>query len=426
MRKFRTLAAVAALAAIALLVPATAQAVAPGQDRHHRGRPARLRLERLNLTTMTTEASPTPGGAPRRVAYATNLYVGVVAVAGICLTAAAIRLDGIVLDATFVGAAAARRARLVAGLRRCRRRSASASRSPASSCWPPWPWSAQPAPGSSARSWGPSTSGRAPLRARVFNSGMFATMGVVGGAAYIAVGGEPGGPWPVGTWQIVLHVGIPVLVADVVQFAVNLVLIAVVVRLAAGLSMRTQVVRILRSAGSAHLGYGIIAFIMVVLWGPSELGSASVFLVLPPLLVAQWAYGQYAEEIKGHERALHVLVAAVEAKAPHLAGHSTRVAELSASMAEHLGLRAQAGRRHPDRRHAPRPRPDHVVDRSGPEHRRGGWRRTGWLPGARGPPAPGPQLPVGRARRDRASSRRSGAQEDRGGDQPAGPRRRAR
>ena len=42
-----------------------------------------------------------------------------------------------------------------------------------------------------------------------------------------------------------------------------------------------------------------------------------------------------------HERALQVLVAAVEAKAPHLVGHSTRVAELSASMAEHLGLRSQ-------------------------------------------------------------------------------------
>jgi len=36
-----------------------------------------------------------------------------------------------------------------------------------------------------------------------------------------------------------------------------------------------------------------------------------------------------------------VLVAAVEAKAPHLVGHSARVAELSASMAEHLGLRSQ-------------------------------------------------------------------------------------
>ena len=105
--------------------------------------------------------------------------------------------------------------------------------------------------------------------------------------------------------------------------------------------MRTQMGRILGSSGSAHLGYGVIAFIMVVLWGPAGLGSASVFLILPPLLVAQWAYQQYAEEIKGHERALHVLVAAVEAKAPHLVGHSTRVAELSASMAEHLGLRAQ-------------------------------------------------------------------------------------
>ena len=58
--------------------------------------------------------------------------------------------------------------------------------------------------------------------------------------------------------------------------------------------------------------------------------------------MAEWAYRQYAEEVKGHERALHVLVAAVEAKAPHLDGHSTRVADLSASMAEQLGLRSQA------------------------------------------------------------------------------------
>ena len=78
-----------------------------------------------------------------------------------------------------------------------------------------------------------------------------------------------------------------------------------------------------------------------MLWGPARLGSASVLLILPPLLVAQWAYRQYSEEVKGHERALDVLVAAVEAKAPHLVGHSARVAELSASMAEHLGLRSQ-------------------------------------------------------------------------------------
>ncbi|HYN66829.1 MAG TPA: HD domain-containing phosphohydrolase [Ornithinibacter sp.] len=289
---------------------------------------------------MTTEAPPPEGGAARRVPDATNIYVGAVAAVGICLTAAAIRLDGIKFDPTFwvllllamlawwFGSVDIAAGRVRLSFTSIVMLAAMALVGPAGA-------------GIVGMVMGPFETGRAPLRARVFNAGMFATMGVVGGAAYTAAGGVSGGTDPVGTWQVVLRIGIPVLVADVVQFAINVVLIAIVVRLAAGLSMRTQMGRILSSAGAAHLGYGVIAFIMVVLWGPADLGSASVFLILPPLLVAQWAYRQYAEEIKGHERALHVLVAAVEAKAPHLVGHSTRVAELSAFMAEHLGLRAQ-------------------------------------------------------------------------------------
>lgn len=289
---------------------------------------------------MTTEAPPTAGGAPRRVAYATNIYVGIVAAAGACLTAAAIRVDGIVIDATFgvlmllavlawlLGSVDIDGGRASVSFTGIVMLAAMALVGPAGA-------------GIVGTVIGPFHAGRAPMRARVFNAGMFATMGVVGGAAYIAAGGEPGGEWPMGTWQIVVHIGIPVLVANVVEFAVNVVLIAIVVRLAAGLSMRTQMGRILGSSGTAHLGYGIIAFIMVVLWGPAGLGSASVFLILPPLLAAQWAYRQYADEINGHERALQVLVAAVEAKAPHLVGHSARVAELSAYMAEHVGLRSQ-------------------------------------------------------------------------------------
>lgn len=289
---------------------------------------------------MTTEASPTAGGAPRRVAYATNIYVGAVAATGICLTAAAIRLDGITVDATFgvllllallswlLGSVESDGGRTQVSLSGIVMLAAMALVGPAGA-------------GIVGTLVGPFDNGRAPMRARIFNAGMFATMGVVGGGAYIVAGGRPGGPWPAGTWEIALQIGIPVLVADIVQFAVNLVLLGLVVRLAAGVSMRTQMGQIISSSGSAQIGYGIIAFILVVLWGPARLGSASVFLILPPLLAAQWAYRQYAEERKGHDRALHVLVAAVEAKAPHLTGHSTRVAELSASMAEHLGLRAQ-------------------------------------------------------------------------------------
>ena len=289
---------------------------------------------------MTDEAPQPPRGASRRGGLATSVYVGVVAAVGVCLTAAAIRVDGIAFDPTFwvfallamltwwFGSMEVDAGRVNLSFTGIVLLAAIALVGPAGA-------------GIIGTIMGPFEQGRAPLRARVFNTGMFATMGVLGGAAYIAVGGVPGSAAPSGTKELVLHIGLPVLFADVVQFVVNLVLIAIVVRLAAGLSMRTQMGRLLGSAGPAHLGYGIIAFIMVVLWGPAGLGSASVFLILPPLLVAQWAYGQYSEEVKGHERALGVLVAAVEAKAPHLVGHSARVAELSASMAEHLGLRAQ-------------------------------------------------------------------------------------
>ena len=259
---------------------------------------------------------------------------------GLCLTSAAIRLDGLKLDADFwvfmllavlawwFGSVEVDAGRVTLSFTGIVMLAAMSLIGPAGA-------------GIVGMTMGPFHDGVAPLRARVFNSGMFATLGVAGGAAYIVAGGDPGGLEPLGTWQTMLQIGIPMLVADVVQFAINLVLIAVVIRLAAGLSMRTQMGRILGSSGPAQLGYGVIAFSMVVLWGPAGLGSASVFLILPPLLVAQWAYRQYAEEVHAHERALQVLVAAVEAKAPHLVGHSTRVAELSASMAEHLGLRSQ-------------------------------------------------------------------------------------
>ena len=97
---------------------------------------------------------------------------------------------------------------------------------------------------------------------------------------------------PVGTWQIVRHVGIPILVADVVQLVVNLVLLAVVIRLAAGMPMRTQIGRLLGTSGPAHLGYGVIAFILVVLWEP---GGAGLGERLPhPPAARSWPSGPTA------------------------------------------------------------------------------------------------------------------------------------
>lgn len=189
---------------------------------------------------------------------------------------------------------------------------------------------------------GPLQRGSVPLRARVFNTGMSATLGVLGATAYLAAGGRHDSSGLLGAWEILRGIGLPILLADLVQVAANLLLLTGVLRVVRRVPMRAQMAQLVRTSGAGYLGYGIIAFLLIVLWQPGELGPASIVLVLAPLLVARWAYLQYAEEFKAHERALHVLVAAVETKAPHLVGHSARVAELSAHMAEHLGLRSHA------------------------------------------------------------------------------------
>lgn len=188
---------------------------------------------------------------------------------------------------------------------------------------------------------GPLERGSVPVVARVFNLGMCGTLGVLGGAAFLAAGGTLDSAHLLGAWDIIRWLGIPILVAGLVQLAVNFLLVGGVLKVSQGAALWSQVAYLIRSYGPVYLGYGVVAFLMVVLWEPAGLGPTSVALVLAPLLVARWAYVQYGEEVVGHERALHVLVAAVEAKAPHLTGHSARVAELSGFMAEHLGLRAQ-------------------------------------------------------------------------------------
>ena len=178
---------------------------------------------------MTTEASPTPGGAPRRVAYATNVYVGVVAAVGVCLTAAAIRLDGIVVQRHLLGGPV-----LLAcwrgGWARSDRR------------WPDCSLSftgivmlaamalVGPAgAGIVGMIMGPfDTAPRPPARARVqlrASSRRWASSVV---PPTSRPGVSPGAPGRWARGRSSCTSGIPVLVADVVQFVVNLVLLAIV------------------------------------------------------------------------------------------------------------------------------------------------------------------------------------------------------
>ncbi|MGL5825672.1 MAG: HD domain-containing phosphohydrolase, partial [Nocardioides sp.] len=179
------------------------------------------------------------------------------------------------------------------------------------------------------------------LQGRVFNSAQFSSFSCLAGITFQISGGTLHPDSLTDVAGVAAHLVVPMLLAHVVLVLSNLVLLAGMLRVARGVPMRLQLTALLGGIGLGYLGYGIIALILVVLWVPAGLGIVAALVVLAPLLVAHWTYRQHAEELQSQQRVLGVLVAAVEAKAPHLAGHSARVAELSGHMAEHLGLGPQ-------------------------------------------------------------------------------------
>jgi len=152
------------------------------------------------------------------------------------------------------------------------------------------------------------------------------------------------------------------MVADIAQALSNALILSGIVRLTQGTPIRRFVPGMLGSSGPIYVGYGIIGFLFVVLWIPAGVGPFSALLILAPLFVARWAFVQYGDEERAHERTLSALVAAVETKDLYTRGHSERVAVLCELMASSLvdepsgdrglGLSCDAARhrqaRHPD------------------------------------------------------------------------------
>lgn len=182
------------------------------------------------------------------------------------------------------------------------------------------------------------TTRRIPLRRRVFNMAMVSSSAMVGGFAYEWTGGSFALTELNGAMPLLWHVGLPIVVADLVNLAVNAVLVAGVIRVTAGVPMRLQLRDMLTGSGPSQFAYGIIAFLVVIMWLPGKLGPVAVLVGLAPLAGARWALLQYGEERDARERALGALVTAIETRAPRLEGHSARVSMMAAMMAQELGL----------------------------------------------------------------------------------------
>ena len=87
----------------------------------------------------------------------------------------------------------------------------------------------------------------------------------------------------------------------------------------------------------SYVGYGLLGLLFAVLWNWSSPFAA--VLVLLPLLVARWAWMQFALQQQAYEATIRTLVQAVETKDHYTRGHSERVAKASVMIARVLGIR---------------------------------------------------------------------------------------
>lgn len=173
----------------------------------------------------------------------------------------------------------------------------------------------------------------------MFNAAMSSIVGVATALTYGLLGGVEGDAMAgLGTAGLAVNVGWPLLAADVVACLVNAVLLSGVIRLDQGIPFWIQLRRVLSGSGVAYVGYGIIGLLFVILWFPASLGAFSAVLVLAPLLAARWAFIQYGEELRSHERTIDTLVTALGKKEPAAVDRSRRSAVLAEWIAEELGL----------------------------------------------------------------------------------------
>ncbi|RKT78562.1 HD domain-containing protein [Terracoccus luteus] len=175
-------------------------------------------------------------------------------------------------------------------------------------------------------------------QAVTFNTAQASIVGGVGAWAYLLVGGAADVGGLMGLNALGLNVGIPLIIADIVQCLINASLLSGVIHVSTGAPVRVLVRQILVSSGTAYIGYGVIGFLFVILWFPAKLGAYSAVLILAPLLVARWAFVQYGEELRSHERTLETLVTTLGRKDADAVARSRATAQLAEWVAEELAL----------------------------------------------------------------------------------------
>jgi len=172
------------------------------------------------------------------------------------------------------------------------------------------------------------------LSNRLYNGAQFAIVGFVAGVAYQWAGGLLSDEMASRS-QFPAHILVAVGFSDVVAMVVNAILIVGIMRFAEKVSALSVWRTVFAGSGLPYLAYGLLGLLMAVLWAGSPVAAV---LVLIPVLVARWAYQQYAEQLNAYEATIRSLVKAVETKDAYTRGHSERVSRASVLIARHRGM----------------------------------------------------------------------------------------
>jgi hypothetical protein len=173
------------------------------------------------------------------------------------------------------------------------------------------------------------------LEQQIFNTSMWLLAGAAGGLVYTASGGVTALDWQVS--GLTPSLLLPVVLSIVAVIVVNASLMLGVLKVAENIGPLSVWRSMIVTSVVPYFAYGLFGLLMAVLWSIG--GGFAAALVLIPLLVARWAYAQYAEQRQAYEATIRSLVQAVETKDHYTRGHSERVSRASVMIARILRMR---------------------------------------------------------------------------------------
>ncbi|SDI03688.1 HD domain-containing protein [Sinosporangium album] len=170
---------------------------------------------------------------------------------------------------------------------------------------------------------------------RLFNGAQFAICSYSAGQVFVWLGGRSGVPGVDGFEGLIL----PFAGAAAVFVPLNFLLTATMLWLADGLRADQIPISGMAQFLVSYLGYATFGLLIAGLWATVE--TISVVLVLLPLFVARWGFGQYHAQQRSYDATIAALCQAVETKDYYTRGHCTRVSLASTMIAQEIGMRSE-------------------------------------------------------------------------------------